>query len=49
MGGDSTSSRALIQSAGGAYRLSAQLMKEEFDRGTASAIAVALDIYYQET
>jgi CRP-like cAMP-binding protein len=33
MGGDSTSSRALIQSAGGAYRLSAQLMKEEFDRG----------------
>lgn len=32
MGGDSTSSRALIQSAGGAYRLSAQLMKEEFDR-----------------
>jgi CRP-like cAMP-binding protein len=33
MGGDSTPSRALIQSAGGAYRLSAQLMKEEFDRG----------------
>jgi CRP-like cAMP-binding protein len=33
MGGDSTSSRALIQSAGGAYRLSARLMKEEFDRG----------------
>jgi CRP-like cAMP-binding protein len=33
MGGDSTSSRALIQSAGGAYRLGAQLMKEEFDRG----------------
>jgi CRP-like cAMP-binding protein len=33
MGGDSTSSRALIQSAGGAYRLSAQLMKREFDRG----------------
>jgi CRP-like cAMP-binding protein len=33
MGGDSTSSRSLIQSAGGAYRLSAQLMKEEFDRG----------------
>jgi hypothetical protein len=33
MGGDSTSSRALIQSAGGAFRLSAQLMKEEFDRG----------------
>jgi CRP-like cAMP-binding protein len=33
MGGDSTSSRALIQSAGGAYRLTAHLMKEEFDRG----------------
>jgi CRP-like cAMP-binding protein len=33
MGCDSTSSRALIQSAGGAYRLGAQLMKEEFDRG----------------
>jgi CRP-like cAMP-binding protein len=32
MGGDSTSSRALVQSAGGAYRLTAQLMKEEFDR-----------------
>jgi CRP-like cAMP-binding protein len=33
MGGDSTSSRALVQSAGGAFRLTAQLMKEEFDRG----------------
>jgi CRP-like cAMP-binding protein len=33
MGGDSTSSRALVQSAGGAYRLTAPLMKEEFDRG----------------
>ena len=33
MGGDSTSSRALIQSAGGAYRLNAQLMKQEFNRG----------------
>jgi hypothetical protein len=33
MGGDSTSSRALVQSAGGAYRLSAQLMKKEFERG----------------
>jgi len=32
MGGDSTPSRALIQSAGGAYRLTAQLMKEEFNR-----------------
>jgi CRP-like cAMP-binding protein len=35
MGGGSTSSRALIQSAGGAFRLSAQLMKQEFDRGGA--------------
>ena len=33
MGGGSTSSRALVQSAGGAYRLSADLMKQEFDRG----------------
>lgn len=30
MGGDSTSSRALVQSAGGAYRLTAQLMKRGF-------------------
>ena len=33
MGGGSTSSRALVQSAGGAFRLSAKLMKMEFDRG----------------
>jgi CRP-like cAMP-binding protein len=33
MGGGSTSSRALVQSAGGAYRLNAKLMKQEFDRG----------------
>ena len=32
MGGDSTSSRALVQSTGGAYRLTAQLMKKEFYR-----------------
>jgi CRP-like cAMP-binding protein len=32
MGGESTSSRALVQSAGSAYRLTAQLMKEEFYR-----------------
>jgi CRP-like cAMP-binding protein len=32
MGGDSTSSRAIVQSAGSAYRLSAERMKEEFDR-----------------
>ena len=30
MGGESTSSRALVQSAGGAFRLTADLMKEEF-------------------
>jgi len=32
MGGGSTSSRALVQSAGDAYRLSAELMKREFDK-----------------
>jgi CRP-like cAMP-binding protein len=32
MGGESTSSRALVQSAGGASRLTAQVMKEEFNR-----------------
>src|ERR1700691_1049019 len=32
MGGGSTSSRALVQSAGGAYRLNAELMKQEFER-----------------
>jgi CRP-like cAMP-binding protein len=31
MGGGSTSSRAIVQSAGGAYRLSAETMKHEFD------------------
>jgi CRP-like cAMP-binding protein len=33
MGGESTPSRALVQSAGGAFRLTAALMKEEFYRG----------------
>jgi CRP-like cAMP-binding protein len=33
MGGDSTASRARVQSAGGAFRLTAPLMKEEFDLG----------------
>jgi len=33
MGGESTSSRARVQSAGGAFRLTAPLMKEEFYRG----------------
>jgi len=32
MGGESTSSRAVVQSAGGAYRLTAERMREEFDR-----------------
>jgi len=32
MGGGSTSSRAVVQSAGGAYRLNAELMQQEFDR-----------------
>jgi CRP-like cAMP-binding protein len=32
MGGDSTSSRAVVQNSGGAYRLTSQLMKEEFYR-----------------
>jgi CRP-like cAMP-binding protein len=33
MGGGSTPSRALVQSAGQGFRLSAGLMKEEFERG----------------
>ena len=32
MGGESTPSRAVVQSAGHGFRLKAQLMKEEFDR-----------------
>jgi CRP-like cAMP-binding protein len=32
MGGDSTSSRAVVQSAGQGLRLKAQIMKEDFDR-----------------
>jgi CRP-like cAMP-binding protein len=32
MGGDSTSSRAVVQSAGHGFRLKAQIMKEEFNR-----------------
>ena len=31
MGGESTTSRAVVQSAGGAFRLKAAIMKEEFD------------------
>jgi CRP-like cAMP-binding protein len=33
MGGDSTSSRAVVQSAGGSFRLTASQMKEAFYRG----------------
>jgi CRP-like cAMP-binding protein len=33
MGGDSTPSRAVVQSAGGGFRLAARLMKDEFYRG----------------
>jgi CRP-like cAMP-binding protein len=33
MGGESTSSRAIVQSAGHAYRLRADFLKEEFERG----------------
>jgi CRP-like cAMP-binding protein len=33
MGGESTSSRAIVQSAGRAYRLSAKHLQEEFSRG----------------
>ena len=33
MGGESTASRARVQSAGGAFRLAAALMKEAFNRG----------------
>jgi CRP-like cAMP-binding protein len=33
MGGESTSSRAVVQSAGKGFRLKAQLMKQEFNRG----------------
>lgn len=32
MGGESTSSRAVVQSAGGAFRLAGYKLKEEFDR-----------------
>jgi CRP-like cAMP-binding protein len=35
MGGESTPSRAVVQSAGHGFRLNAQLMKDEFERGGA--------------
>ncbi|AMC99699.1 Crp/Fnr family transcriptional regulator [Halomonas chromatireducens] len=34
MGGESTPSRAIVQSAGSAYRLDGQLLKDEFDRAS---------------
>jgi hypothetical protein len=37
MGGESTPSRALVQCAGGAFRLKAALMKEEFYQGGSGA------------
>ena len=33
MGGETTSSRAVVQSAGNAYRLKSKLLKDEFNRG----------------
>jgi CRP-like cAMP-binding protein len=36
MGGDSTSSRAVVQSAGQGFRLKAQIVKEEFNRAGAT-------------
>jgi CRP-like cAMP-binding protein len=35
MGGDSTMSRAIVQNSGHAYRLRAQVLKDEFRRGSA--------------
>jgi hypothetical protein len=35
MGGDSTMSRAIVQNAGHAYRLKAQILRDECDRGSA--------------
>jgi CRP-like cAMP-binding protein len=35
MGGDSTMSRAIVQNAGHAYRLKAEVLKQEFQRGNA--------------
>lgn len=36
MGGETTPSRAIVQSAGHAYRLSAHMLKQEFSRGGAT-------------
>ena len=42
MGGDSTMSRAIVQNAGHAYRLKAQVLKDEFRRGNALASSLLL-------
>ena len=41
MGGETTPSRAVVQSAGHAYRLKGQLLKEEFNRAGRTAASVA--------
>ena len=41
MGGETTPSRAVVQSAGSAYRLTGQLLKEEFNRAAAHAAPAA--------
>jgi CRP-like cAMP-binding protein len=42
MGGDSTMSRAIVQNAGHAYRLKAQVLKHEFHRGDALSRALLM-------
>jgi len=42
MGGDSTMSRAIVQNAGHAYRLKAQVLKREFHRGDALSRALLI-------
>src|SRR6187549_3803248 len=42
MGGDSTMSRAIVQNAGHAYRLKAQVLKDEFRRGNALTQALLM-------
>ena len=42
MGGESTPSRAVVQSAGRGYRLKAQVIKDEFNRAPGAAPAAAL-------
>ena len=41
MGGETTPSRAVVQSAGHAYRLKGQFLKEEFDRAAGAAAPAA--------